>query len=113
MIADTGGESHLFKQHHTIAMISDWVLHPFQHLRASPSLHMAQMHHVDPAVARKHHCPIGLKDPRDCDTCVYRRVIFVEISITVAGIFRGWSFFVRRHVSPSALWISMSTQVKS
>ncbi len=80
MIADTGGESHLFKQHHTISMISDWVLHPFQHLRASPSLHMAQMHHVDPAVARKHHCPIGLKDPGlDCDTCVYRRVIFVEI----------------------------------
>ena len=93
MIADTGGESHLFKQHHTIAMISDWVLHPFQHLRASPSLHMAQMHHVDLAVARRNHCPIGLKDPGDCDTCVYRRVIFVEIehnddrNLSGAGVF--------------------------
>jgi len=94
MIADTGGESHLFKQHHTIAMISDWVLHPFQHLRASPSLHMAQMHHVDPAVARRHHCPIGLKDPGgDCDTCVYRRVILVEIEPNDGGNLSGAGVF--------------------
>jgi hypothetical protein len=32
MIADTGGEWQLYKQHHTIAMISDWILHPFRHL---------------------------------------------------------------------------------
>jgi protein-S-isoprenylcysteine O-methyltransferase Ste14 len=94
MIADTGGESHLFKQHHTIAMIGDWVLHPFQHLRASPSLHMAQMHHVDPAVARKHHCPLGLKDPGgDCDACVYRRVIFVEIEHNDGGDLSGAGVF--------------------
>ena len=94
MIADTGGESHLFKQHHTIAMISDWVLHPFQHLRASPSLHMAQMHHVDPAVARRYHCPIGLKDPGgDCDTCVYRRVILVEIEPNDGGNLSGAGVF--------------------
>jgi hypothetical protein len=80
MIADTGGEFHLYKKHHTIGMINEWVLHPFQHLRASPSLHMAQMNRVDPAVARRHHCPIGQKEANgDCDSCSYRRVIIVEV----------------------------------
>ncbi|MDA8100755.1 MAG: isoprenylcysteine carboxylmethyltransferase family protein [Nitrospiraceae bacterium] len=41
MIADTGGDWKLYKQHHTIAMISDWVFHPFRHLREG---HHA-MHH--------------------------------------------------------------------
>ena len=80
MIADTGTEFHLYKKHHTVAMINEWVLHPFQHLRSSPSLHMAQMFHVDPAVARRHHCPIQAKDVNgDCNTCPYRRVAVVEI----------------------------------
>jgi protein-S-isoprenylcysteine O-methyltransferase Ste14 len=81
MIADTDSEFHLYKQHHTVAMISDWVLHPFQHLRTSPSFHMAKMHGVDPAVARRHHCPLGINDPNlTCETCPYRRVIIVEIN---------------------------------
>ncbi len=80
MIADTGTEFHLYKKHHTVAMINEWVLHPFQHLRSSPSLHMAQMFHVDPAVARRHHCPIAAKKADgDCDSCTYRRVALVEI----------------------------------
>jgi len=80
MIADTGSEFHLYKKHHTVAMINEWVLHPFQHLRASPSLHMAKMFHVDPAVARRHHCPIAAKeDTLDCNSCDYRRVAVVEI----------------------------------
>jgi protein-S-isoprenylcysteine O-methyltransferase Ste14 len=33
MIADTGGDWQLYKQHHTMSMISDWILHPFRHLR--------------------------------------------------------------------------------
>jgi protein-S-isoprenylcysteine O-methyltransferase Ste14 len=32
LIADTGGEWRLYKQHHTIQMITDWILHPFGHL---------------------------------------------------------------------------------
>ena len=32
MIADTGGEWRLYKQHHTGAMIVDWIFHPFRHL---------------------------------------------------------------------------------
>jgi hypothetical protein len=81
MIANTGSDFHLFKQHHTVSMITEWVFHPFQHLRASPSLHMARMHHVDPAVARRHHCPVGVDDPAmQCGSCPYRRVIILEIA---------------------------------
>jgi len=81
MIADTDSEFHLYKQHHTVAMISDWVLHPFQHLRTSPSFHMAKMHNVDPAIVRRHHCPLGINDSNlTCETCPYRRVIIVEIN---------------------------------
>jgi len=80
MIADTGARFHLFKQHHTVAMITDWVLHPFEHLRRPPSAHMAKMHNVDPSVARRHHCPLGIDDANlSCADCPYRRVIIVEI----------------------------------
>jgi hypothetical protein len=41
MIADTGGEWQLYKRHHTLAMISDWILHPFRHLENGH----AAMHH--------------------------------------------------------------------
>jgi Isoprenylcysteine carboxyl methyltransferase (ICMT) family. len=80
MIANTGGDFHLYKQHNTVAMIVEWVLHPFEHLRASPSLHMAKMRNVDPAIARRHHCPLNINDPAmDCNTCPYRRVIIDEV----------------------------------
>jgi len=38
MIADTGGEWKLYKQHHTIAMITDWIFHPFRHLEGGCSI---------------------------------------------------------------------------
>ena len=80
MIADTGGEFHLHKGHNTLALITDWVLHPFEHLRRSPSAQMAKMHGVDPVFARRHHCPIGIDEPKlSCETCPYRRIIFIEI----------------------------------
>lgn len=80
MIANTGAEFHLFKQHNTFAMIIEWVLHPFEHLRNSPSFHMAGLHHVDPSFARRRHCPINIDEPAlDCNTCPYRRVIIDEV----------------------------------
>jgi hypothetical protein len=80
MIADTGDRVHLFKHHHTVALIADWVFHPFEHLRRPPAAHMAAMHGVDPAVARRHHCPVGLNlAGMECDTCTIRRVILVEV----------------------------------
>ena len=80
MIGDTEARFHLHKQHHTVAMITDWVLHPFEHLRRPPSAHMAKMHNVDPAIARRHHCPLGIEDANlNCADCPYKRVIIVEI----------------------------------
>jgi protein-S-isoprenylcysteine O-methyltransferase Ste14 len=32
LIADTGGEWKLYKQHHAVSMITDWIFHPFRHL---------------------------------------------------------------------------------
>ncbi|HTG00534.1 MAG TPA: isoprenylcysteine carboxylmethyltransferase family protein [Nitrospirota bacterium] len=33
MIADTGGDWKLYKQHHSVALITDWIFHPFRHLQ--------------------------------------------------------------------------------
>ncbi len=80
MIANTGAEHHLYKQHHTVGLIIDWVLHPFEHLRRSPSAQMAKMRNVDAAMARRHHCPLGINNQNmDCKNCEYRRVVFVEV----------------------------------
>jgi len=80
MIADTGGHFHLHKQHHTVALIVDWVLHPFEHLRRPPAAMMAKEHNVDPQMARRHHCPLEInRAEMACDACTFRRVIFVEI----------------------------------
>lgn len=79
MIANTGDEFHLHKQEHTFALIADWVMNPFEHLRRSPSAQMAAMNNVDPAMARRHHCPLGVNDPKlSCESCPYRRIIFLE-----------------------------------
>jgi len=80
LIADTGGPSQLHQHHQTPTLIADWILHPFAHLRRPPSAEMARMHGVDPAVARRHHCPVGIDDPAlECASCPYRRVILVEV----------------------------------
>lgn len=42
LIADTGGDWKLYKKHHTISMITDWILHPVSHLSSG---HHAMMHH--------------------------------------------------------------------
>lgn len=81
LIADTGGHSQLHKHHHTPTLIADWILHPFAHLRRPPSAYMAKMHGVNPAVARRHHCPIGIDDSSiECSSCPYRRVILLQVS---------------------------------
>ncbi|HAM52837.1 MAG TPA: hypothetical protein DCP92_19870 [Nitrospiraceae bacterium] len=79
MIADTGGAFHLHHGHNTFTLITDWVVHPFEHLRRSPAAQMAKMHGVDPAIARMRHCPIAVEHNLSCENCPYRRIIFVEI----------------------------------
>ncbi len=44
MIADTGGEWKLYEQHHSISMITDWIFHPFRHLRQGHHAMHAGMH---------------------------------------------------------------------
>jgi protein-S-isoprenylcysteine O-methyltransferase Ste14 len=80
MIADTGGQFHLHKQHHTILLITDWLLHPFEHLRRSPAVTMAMMNNADPQMAIRHHCPLSIDDPHmTCEDCPYRRLIFAKV----------------------------------
>jgi protein-S-isoprenylcysteine O-methyltransferase Ste14 len=60
MIADTGGEWKLYKQHHAISMITDWIFHPFKHLTA--------MHHFS-------HSALSAREAGG----VVRRLIFLRV----------------------------------
>lgn len=93
MIADTGGAFHLHHGHHTFALITDWVIHPFEHLRRSPAAQMAKMHGVDPAIARRHHCPIAVEHNLSCENCPYRRIIFIEVDHAGKNRLSGESLF--------------------
>lgn len=64
MIADTGPEWRLFQHHQTLAMISDWVLHPFRHLEGGH----AAMHHGG-----------GAAPPGGAGAWAVRRLIFVRV----------------------------------
>jgi len=63
LIADTGGDWKLFEQHHSMAMITDWVFHPFGHLREG--------HHAEHNDMR--HTGYSVEDG------VIRRLIFLSI----------------------------------
>ena len=67
MIADTGGDWQLYKRHHSIGMITDWVLHPFRHLREG--------HHAMPGggAHMEHHRMAGTQNG------MVRRLIFLAI----------------------------------
>ncbi len=39
MIADTGPEWRLYEHHQTVAMIADWIFHPFRHLQGGHAMH--------------------------------------------------------------------------
>jgi len=45
LIADTGGEWKLYKQHHTFSMITDWIFHPFRHLEEGHHAMHNSAHH--------------------------------------------------------------------
>jgi protein-S-isoprenylcysteine O-methyltransferase Ste14 len=66
MIADTGGDWRLYNQHHSISMISDWVFHPFRHLREG--------HHAMHGAMQMQHT--GKEGP---EGGVVRRLIFLLI----------------------------------
>jgi len=65
LIADTGGDWRLYKQHHAISMITDWILHPFRHLREG---HHA-MHHNG-----------GHQPGMSPENGIIRRLIFLQLT---------------------------------
>jgi hypothetical protein len=65
MIADTGPQWRLYEHHQTLAMIADWIFHPFRHLQGG---HM-MMHHAMGAAPATSAAPGG----------VVRRLIVLRI----------------------------------
>lgn len=63
LIADTGGDWKLYKQHHTISMITDWIFHPFRHL--------AEGHHAMQGAAGH--------DVYAMNRGIVRRLVFLKI----------------------------------
>ena len=65
MIADTGPEWRLYEHHQTLAMITDWIFHPFRHLQGG---HLMTHHAIGGASATSS-APGG----------IVRRLIFLRI----------------------------------
>ena len=66
MIADTGGTWKLYEQHHSLSMITDWVFHPFRHLREGHHAMHSEMY-------MENHNSGGMEQG------VVRRLIFLSI----------------------------------
>ena len=66
MIADTGGDWKLFNQHHSLAMITDWIFNPFGHLREGH-------HAMHEGMQMRHQGAAGMEGS------VIRRLIFLSI----------------------------------
>ncbi|HYA85531.1 MAG TPA: methyltransferase [Nitrospirota bacterium] len=66
MIADTGGDWKLFNQHHSMAMITDWIFNPFGHLRGG--------HHAMPDGMHMQH-----QNGPGMEGGMIRRLIFISI----------------------------------
>jgi protein-S-isoprenylcysteine O-methyltransferase Ste14 len=75
LIADTGGDWRLYKRHHTMSMITDWIFHPFRHLSEGHHAMHAGMRH------KAHSVNDGIR----------RRLIFLKIGnaerATVSNVF--------------------------
>jgi protein-S-isoprenylcysteine O-methyltransferase Ste14 len=65
MIADTGKEWQLYKRHHTLAIIWDWIFHPFRHLEGG---HAAMSHAMG-----------GSMPDHELSGGVVRRMIFLQV----------------------------------
>ena len=65
MIADTGPQWRLYEHHQTLAMISDWIFHPFRHLQGGHTM--------------MHHNRAGMSAPNAPPGGIVRRLIFLRI----------------------------------
>jgi protein-S-isoprenylcysteine O-methyltransferase Ste14 len=78
MIADTGPEWRLYEHHQTLAMIADWIFHPFRHLQGGHTMG----HHDLRATSGMNPVPGG----------VVRRLIFLRIDSLQSSSTRGLIF---------------------
>jgi hypothetical protein len=65
MIADIGPQWRLYEHHQTLAMITDWIFHPFRHLQGG---HMMMHHDVATSAAES-----------GAPGAVIRRLIFLHV----------------------------------
>jgi len=85
MIADTGGTWKLYKQHHTLSMIGDWIFHPFRHLECG---HAAMGEGMK---AMEGHVGMG---------GVVKRMIFLRVEATKAQPTPSDLFAINAHRTP-------------
>jgi protein-S-isoprenylcysteine O-methyltransferase Ste14 len=78
MIADTGPQWRLYEHHQTLAMITDWIFHPFRHLQGGHLM----MHHNIGGASGASSAPGG----------VVRRLIFLQIDSPHPGNMRAVIF---------------------
>jgi protein-S-isoprenylcysteine O-methyltransferase Ste14 len=81
MIADTGPQWRLYEHHQTIAMIADWIFHPFQHLQGG---HMMTHHDIGGAPASS-----------SAAGGMVRRLIFLRLDSSPPGNTRAAIFGIR------------------
>jgi protein-S-isoprenylcysteine O-methyltransferase Ste14 len=86
MIADTGPEWRLYQHHQTIAMIADWIFHPFRHLQGG---HM-MMHREVGGASAVGVAPDGL----------VRRLIFLRVDSPQAAPTRSALFGINSTRTP-------------
>jgi protein-S-isoprenylcysteine O-methyltransferase Ste14 len=70
MIADTGPEWRLYEHHQTLAMIADWIFHPFRHLQGG---HMMMEHSAG-----------GASADRPAPGGMVRRLVFLRVGSPLA-----------------------------
>ena len=87
MIADTGPQWRLYEHHQTVAMITDWIFHPFRHLQGG---HMMMMHGGMAGPA-----PAGA-----APNAMVRRMIFLDVDAPEASSGRAALFAVNATRTP-------------
>jgi len=88
LIADTGGAWKLYKHHHSLSMMTDWILHPFRHLREGHKMHgrnHAGTGGISHGGHRKHMAAGGVSGQGGQG--VLRRLIVLRIENAPAGAF--------------------------
>jgi protein-S-isoprenylcysteine O-methyltransferase Ste14 len=78
MIADTGPQWRLYEHHQTVAMITDWILHPFRHLQGGHGM--------------MHHGAGGAPAAGGAAPATVRRLIFLRLDSARAGATRSSLF---------------------